>query len=67
MKNNQIKIDREKFHSIIRPLDVCIFSDIKAENGKETITTTFELRNSNKEIGRKVNGVYFLNSEIGLS
>lgn len=66
MKNNQIKIDQDKFYSVIGPLDVCLFSNIKIENRKEVITTTFKLRHSDKEIGRVVNGVYFLNSEIGL-
>lgn len=57
------QVNAEKFYSVIGPLDVCLFSDIKVENGKETVTTTFKLRYSSKEIGRVVNGVYFLDSE----
>ncbi|WP_347473434.1 hypothetical protein ABEF86_16570 (plasmid) [Acinetobacter thermotolerans] len=64
MEVNQVQVDREKFYSVIGPLDVCLFSNIKVENEKEVITTTFKLRHSDKEIGRSVNGVYFLDSKV---
>lgn len=61
---NQVQVDREKFYSVIGPLDVCLFSKIKIENRREVITTTFKLRHSDKEIGRVVNGIYFLHDEV---
>ena len=64
MEVNQVQVDREKFYSVIGPLDVCLFSNIKIENRKEVITTTFKLRHSDKEIGRVVNGIYFLHGEV---
>ena len=64
MEVNQVQVDREKFYSVIGPLDVCLFSNIKIENKKEVITTTFKLRHSDKEIGRVVNGIYFLRGEV---
>ena len=50
------QVNAEKFYSVIGPLDVCIFCD---DSG-----IAFKLRHSGKEIGRRADGAYFLDSEV---
>ena len=50
------QVDKEKFYSVIGPLDVCIFCD--------DFGIAFKLRHSGKEIGRRADGVYFLDSGV---
>ena len=59
-----IQVDKYKFYSVLGPLDVCLFSHIKVNNGKVVVITTFKLRYSDKEIGRSVDSAYFLDSEV---
>ena len=51
-----IQVDKYKFYSVIGALDVCIFCD--------DLGIAFKLRHSGKEIGRRTDGVYFLDSEV---
>ena len=51
-----IQVDKYKFYSTICALDVCIFCD--------DFGIAFKLRHSGKEIGRRTDGVYFLDSEV---
>ena len=50
------QVDKDKFYSVIGALDVCIFCD--------DLGIAFKLRHSGKEIGRRTDGVYFLDSEV---
>ena len=51
-----IQVDKYKFYSVIGALDVCIFC--------YDLGIAFKLRHSGKEIGRRADGVYFLDSGV---
>ena len=51
-----IQVDKYKFYGVIGALDVCIFCD--------DLGIAFKLRHSGKEIGRRKDGAYFLDSEV---
>ena len=46
------QVDKEKFYSVIGPLDVCIFCD--------DFGIALKLRHSGKEIGRRADGALLL-------
>ena len=51
-----IQVDKYKFYSVLGALDVCIFCD--------DLGIAFKLRHSGKEIGRRADGAYFLDSGV---
>lgn len=51
-----IQVNKDKFYSVIGALDVCIFCD--------DLGIAFKLRHSGKEVGRRADGAYFLDSGV---